>query len=293
MSTIQNRIMCPVCGGAVFMENTDKVNLCTYCASPILGADQSRNCANHTDVLATEVCHVCGDLICDECVEKRVGDYGGKLLTIVNCTKESCVAASEWARPLNEEYQRLANMDWADRSDNFILRITGIGAVVMMVFELVFILGMLYYQYFTPQGAVFPTMNLFPGIVVIVLMVIGNIFAAILLQTSLQVYLHDRQLMSGALLLIMLILEVAFLLWRGLYFNLLQLEDPTFLTVLLVAFIVGALLVFIGSLGAIYNGNKKRVQMKHVRRLLNLSIQKERQVLEASVATTQEPQKDQ
>ena len=285
--------MCPVCGGTVFMENTDKVNLCTYCASPILGTDQSRNCANHTDVLATEVCHVCGDLICDECVEKRVGDYGGKLLTIVNCTKESCVAASEWARPLNEEYQRLANMDWADRSDNFILRITGIGAVVMMVFELVFILGMLYYQYFTPQGAVFPTMNLFPGIVVIVLMVIGNIFAAILLQTSLQVYLHDRQLMSGALLLIMLILEAAFLLWRGLYFNLLQLEDPTFLTVLLVAFIVGALLVFIGSLGAIYNGNKKRVQMKHVRRLLNLSIQKEREVLEASVATTQEPQKDQ
>ncbi|TFG31574.1 hypothetical protein EU528_05805 [Candidatus Thorarchaeota archaeon] len=274
MSSAHSMIMCPVCGGQVIIENTDKVNLCSYCASPILGPDQSRNCTNHPDILATEVCHVCGDLICGECTEKRVGDYGGKLLTIVNCSKESCIAASEWARPLNEEYQSLANMDWADKSDNFILRITGIGAVVMMVFELVFILGMLYLQYFTSHSALLPKI-LFSGDIVIILMVLGNILAAILLQTSLQVYVHERQLVSGAILLVMLIVEVAYLLWRGLYFNLLFLEDPLFLTVLLLALLFGTLLVFVGSLGAIYVGNKKRVQMKNARKQLNLSIQHE------------------
>jgi len=267
--------MCPVCGGSVFLEHTDKVNLCTYCASPILGSNQGRNCSNHPDILATEVCHVCGDLICDECTEKRVGNYGGKLLTIVNCSKDSCIAASEWAKPLNEEYQRLANMEWADKYDNYILRITGVGAVVMMIFELYFILGMLYLQYLTSFGTSLPTLGLFPGIIVITLMVLGNILAAVLLQTSLQVYVHERQFTSGLLLLVVLIIEVAYLLWRGLFFNLLQLQDPLFLTVLLVAFLFGTLLVFIGSLGAIYIGNKKRIQMNNARHQLNLSIKRE------------------
>ncbi|MGY5878680.1 MAG: B-box zinc finger protein [Candidatus Thorarchaeota archaeon] len=273
-------LMCPVCGGSVPIEHSDKVNQCSYCASPILGPDQGRNCANHPDVLATEVCQVCGDLICGECTEKRVGDYGGKLLTIINCTKDSCVAASEWARPLNKEYQRLTNMDWADKSDNFILRITGAGAIIMMIFELVFILGMLYFQYFTPQGSLFPTAGLFPGFIIIILMVIGNIVAAIIMQTSLQVYVHERQLTSGAFLVFILAIEVVYLLWRGLYFNLLLLLDPTFLTILLVAFLFGTILVFIGSLGAIYNGNKKRVQMNKAMAQLNLSIQKEMKALE-------------
>jgi hypothetical protein len=266
--------MCPVCGGAVYIANSDKVNLCTYCASPILGPNQDKNCVNHNDIVATEVCHVCGDLICDECVERRVGDYGGKLLTIVNCTKDSCIAASQWAKPLNEEYQALTSMDWADRSDNFILRITGIGAVVMMVFELVFFLGMLYYQYFTSHAQYLPMMY-FPGDIVIILMVLGNILSAILLQTSLQVYVHDRQFVSGITLLILLIIEVAFLLWRGLYFNLLLIDDPTFLTILLIAFLTGTILVFFGSLAAIYIGNKKRLQMKRARHQLNLTIKRE------------------
>ncbi|TFG99724.1 hypothetical protein E4H12_01625 [Candidatus Thorarchaeota archaeon] len=274
MIDIHSKIMCPVCGGLVIMEHADKTNLCTYCASPILGTNQDRNCTNHPEILGTEVCHVCGNLICDKCTEKRVGDYAGKLLTIVNCSKDSCVAASEWARPLNEDYQRLTDMDWADRKDNIILRVTGIGAVVMMVFELVFILGMLYFQYFTSQGAIFPTMNLYPGIIVIILMVIGNTLAAVIMQMSLQVYVHERQLASGVSLLVMLIIEVAYLLWRGLYFNLLQLEDPRFLTILLVAFLFGTLLVFIGSLGAIYVGNKKRVQLNQARKQLNLQIRK-------------------
>ncbi|MGY5858111.1 MAG: B-box zinc finger protein [Candidatus Thorarchaeota archaeon] len=274
MSTVKGQIMCPVCGGTVFLEHEDKVNLCTYCASPVLGPNQSRNCTNHTNVLATEVCNVCGDLICDECTEKRVGNYGGKLLTIMNCTKESCVAASEWATPLNEDYQRLANMDWADKADNFILRITGAGAVVMMIFELFFILGMLYLQYFTTHGDLLPRIY-FSGDIIILLMVLGNILTAILLQTSLQVYVHDRQLVSGVILLIMLIIEVVFLLWRGLFFNLLLLEDPLFLTVLLGAFLFGAILVFMGSLAAIYIGNKKRKQMNRARHQLNLSIKQE------------------
>ena len=266
--------MCPVCGGTVFIEHEDKVNLCSYCASPVLGPNQEKCCVNHPDVLATEVCQVCGDLICDKCAEKRVGDYGGKLLTVVNCKKESCVSESQWAKPLNEEYQKLANFDWSDKADNFILRITGGGAVLMMVFELVFILGMLYFQYFTPQGALFPRAFL-PGDLVIILMIFGNVLAAVLLQTALQVYDHERQLGSGIFLFFLLAIEVTYLLWRGLYFNLLQLPDPLFLTIIFVAFLFGAILVFAGSLGAIYIGNKKRVQLKRARHLLNLTIQRQ------------------
>lgn len=274
MNQLQNKIMCPVCGGSVFIEHEDKVNLCSYCASPVLGPNQSKNCTNHTDVLATEVCHVCGELICDKCVEKRVGDYGGKLLTIVNCKKEDCVAESQWARPLNEEYQKLANMDWADKADNFVLRITGVGAVLIMVFELIFILGMLYFQYFTSHGVLLPRAYL-PGDLVIIHMIFGNILGAVLLQTALQVYDHEKQLVSGVLLFILLAIEVTYLLWRGLYFKLLLLEDPLFLNVIFIAFLFGAILVFVGSLGAIFIGNKKRVQMKRARRQLNLTVQRE------------------
>jgi hypothetical protein len=268
-------IRCPVCGGKVLIESDDKVSHCTYCASPVLGPSQSRDCVNHPGTLATEVCHVCGDLLCDECMQKRVGDYGGKLLTIVNCTKPTCVTESEWAKPLNKEYQHLANMDWADRADDIILRITGGGAVIMMVFELVFILGMLLMQYFTSFGSIFPQWPILgftiPGLPIIVLMVMGNLLAALLLQTSLQVYIHDREFTSGLFLLFVVVLESAFLLWRGLYFNLLQLPNPAFLLILLSAFIIGAFLVLVGSLGAIYIGNKKRIQMKKARVTLGLS----------------------
>jgi hypothetical protein len=275
LTTEADLISCPVCGGKVLIEFDDKVSHCGYCASPVLGPSQSRDCVNHPGILAKEVCNVCGDLLCEECLEKRVGDYGGKLLTIVNCTKSTCVAESEWANPLNEEYQRLANMDWADRSDNIILRITGGGAVIMMIFELFFILGMLYMQYFTSLGSLFPQWPIagitIPGLPVIVLMIMGNLLGALLLQTSLQVFVHDRQFTSGLLLLFLVVVESAFLLWRGLYFNLRQLPDPTFLMTLLSAFIVGAFLILVGSLGAIYVGNKKRIQMNRAKDKLGLS----------------------
>ena len=275
MSTTTDMISCPVCGGKVLVEFDDKVSYCGYCASPVLGPSQSRNCVNHPDVLAKEVCHICGNLLCEECTEKRVGDYGGKLLTIVNCMRPDCIAASDWARPLNEEYQRLANMEWADRADNVILRITGGGAVIMMIFELIFILGMLFMQYFTSLGSLFPTWEIadvvIPGLPIIVLMVLGNLLAAFLLQTALQVYVHERQLGSGVLLLFVLIIEAAFLLWRGLYFNLRQLPDPTFLLTLLSAFVIGAFLILVGSIGAIYIGNKKRIQLRRAREKLGLS----------------------
>ena len=275
MTTESDLISCPVCGGKVLIESDDKVSHCGYCASPVLGPSQSRDCVNHPGTLAKEVCNVCGDLLCEECLEKRVGDYGGKLLTIVNCTKPICMAESDWAKPLNEEYQNLANMDWADRADNIILRVTGGGAVIMMIFELFFILGMLYMQYFTSLGSLFPVWPIagiiIPGLPVIVLMILGNLLAALLLQTSLQVFVHDRQFTSGAFLLVILIIESGFLLWRGLYFNLRQLPDPTFLLTLLSAFIIGAFLILVGSLGAIYIGNKKRIQMKRAKDKLGLS----------------------
>jgi hypothetical protein len=275
LTTESDVIRCPVCGGEVLIESADKVSHCGYCASPVLGPSQNRDCVNHPGTLAKEVCNVCGDLLCEECIEKRVGDYGGKLLTIINCTKPSCVSASAWANPINEEYQRLANFDWADKSDNIILRITGGGAVIMMIFELFFILGMLYMQYFTSWGSLFPIWTVvgvtIPGLPVIVLMILGNLLGALLLQTSLQVFIHERQFTSGILLLFLLILESSFLLWRGLYFNLRTLPDPTFLLILLSAFILGAFLILVGSLGAIYIGNKKRIQIKRAKDKLGLS----------------------
>ncbi len=280
--TTQEQIMCPVCGGPVSVDQQDKVNRCEYCASPVLGPSQSRDCVNHPKVLAKEVCHVCGDLVCEDCIQKRVGEYGGKLLTIVNCEKQSCVAESDWAKPLNEEYQKLINMDWADKIDNVILRVTGFGAIIMMVFELIFFIGVIFYEYLTPWSippislAFSPTFVLGPAIMIpvtiLLLSILGNLLAAILLQSALQVFVHDRQLGAGLTLLVIIVLEVAHLLFRGVYFGLLTLPDPYFLPLMIGAFLFGTILVFFGSLMAIYVGNKKRVQFKNAREKLNLSV---------------------
>ena len=278
---VQRNILCPVCGGPVKIDHKDKVNRCEYCASPVLGPSQNRDCVNHPGVLAKEVCHVCGDLVCEECFQKRVGEYGGKLLTIVNCNKPSCVAESDWAKPLNEEYQRLANMDWADRIDNVILRVTGLGAIIMMVFELIFFIGIMYFQFVYPAWSM-PLVSLDLGsfvlgpaimipVTILLFSIFGNFLAAILLQSALQVYVHDRQLGAGVTLLIILVIEVAHLLFRGLFFNLLSLPVVFFLPLMIGAFLFGTILVFFGSLAAIYIGNKKRVQLKKVREQLNLS----------------------
>jgi hypothetical protein len=279
---VQERIMCPVCGGPVKIDQKDKVNRCEYCASPVLGPSQGRNCVTHPDVLAKEVCHVCGDLVCEDCMQKRVGEYGGKLLTIVNCDKASCIAESDWAKPLNEEYQKLANMDWADRIDNLILRVTGLGAIIMMVFELIFFIGVMYFQFLTPwsipQVSITITSSFVLGpvimipVTILLLSIFGNFLSAILLQSALQVYVHERQLGAGVTLLVILVIEVAHLLCRGLFFGLLTLTNPVFLPVMLGAFLFGTFLVFIGSLMAIYIGNKKRIQLKETREKLHLSI---------------------
>lgn len=274
---VQERILCPVCGGPVKVDQQDKVNRCEYCASPVLGPSQSRDCVNHPDVLAKEVCHVCGNLVCEECVQKRVGEYGGKLLTIVNCDKPACIAESEWAKPLNEEYQKLANMDWADRVDNLILRLTGLGAIIMMVFELIFFLGIMFYQFLTPWsipdisiGGLGPVIMI--PVTILLLSILGNLLAAILLQSALQVFVHERQLGAGITLLVILIIEVTHLLFRGLFFGLLTFPNPFFLPLLLGAFLFGTILVFIGSLMAIYTGNKKRIQLTKAREKLHLSL---------------------
>lgn len=268
----EGKILCPVCGGPVVVVRDDKVNRCEYCASPVLGPSQSRDCVDHPGTLATGVCHVCGDLICDECTEVRVGDYGGKLLTIKNCSKKSCRAESEWAKPLNIEYQRLTNMDWADRSDNIILRVNGLGAILMMVFELVFIITMLFLQYFSPHSGVLPS-YIFPGDAVVVISIIGNLVSALLLQTALQVYVHERQLGSGIALMAFLIIEAVLLIGRGLYFNLLTINEsiPWLVPLFLGAFGIAVLMVFFGSIAAIYNGYRKYRQFKQARYTLGLS----------------------
>lgn len=271
----EDYLVCPVCGGKVQVTYSDKVNRCEYCASPILGPDQDRNCVNHPDRLAVEVCHVCGELFCEECIEYRVADYGGKLFTIVNCTKPQCVAESQWAKPLNKEYQRLANMEWADRIDNVILRVTGLGAVLMMIFELVFIISMLYLQYFDPWGAATLPHFIFMGDIVIVLSILGNLLSAFLLQTSLQVYVHERQLGAGLMLLVLIIVEAAFLIFRGLYFNLRTIPYSWLLMTLFVAFSISVILVFFGALAAIGVGYKKYKQLKRAREALGLMTPKE------------------
>jgi DNA-directed RNA polymerase subunit RPC12/RpoP len=282
---VQGKILCPVCGGPVKVDQTDKVNRCEYCASPVLGPSQSRDCVNHPDVLAKEVCHVCGDLVCEDCIQKRVGEYGGKLLTIVNCDKPACIAESDWAKPLNEEYQKLANMDWADRIDNLILRLTGLGGIIMMVFELIFFIGIMYFNFLTPWNIPDVTLQLTSDFVIgpiimvpvtiLLLSIFGNLLSAILLQSALQVFVHERQLGAGVTLLVILVIEVAHLLFRGLFFGLLTLPNAIFLPLMLGAFLFGTILVFVGSLMAIYVGNKKRIQLKKTREKLNLSIKPE------------------
>ncbi len=263
-------ITCPVCGGRVEVKYSDKVNRCEYCGSPVLGPDQGRNCVNHPDRLAVEVCHVCGEIFCEECIEYRVADYGGKLFTITNCKKPECVAKSTWAKPLNKEYQRLANMDWADKIDNIILRVTGLGAVLMMIFELFFILSLLYLQYFTTWGLQSLPHFFFPGDEVILLSIIGNFLAAVLLQTALRVYIHEQQLGAGLMLLFLLIIESTFLIFRGIYFQLYGSPYSWYPLVLLAAFSMSVILVFFGSLAAIGVGYKKYRQLKRAREQLGL-----------------------
>ncbi len=269
----EGSILCPVCGGKVTVRFHDAVNTCLYCSSPILGPSQERNCVNHPDHLADGICHVCGDLVCEECLQKRAGTYGGKLFTVVNCTKEECIKESEWAPLINPRYQELANMDWADQLDNSILRVCGLGAVLMMIFELIFIISMLGIQYFTPWGTATPS-NIpyifFRGDMVIFLSLVGNLVSALLLQTALQVYVHERQLGAGIMLLVFLVLEVFWLLYRGWFFNLLSYPDRWYPTFLLGSFLMATLLVFVGSLMAIRNGWKKRNQLIEARKTLGL-----------------------
>lgn len=268
-----NHVLCPVCGGRIGIEHSDKVNRCEYCASPVLGPSQSRDCVNHPETLAKASCHACGDLICEDCMTTRIGDYGGKLLTLVHCEKPDCVAQSEWAKPLNKEFQALTNFDWADRIDNILLRVVGLGAVLMMVFELFFILSMLWIQYFDPWGRTVPSPIPFfivRGDSVVILNILGNALSAIILQTALQVYIHERQLSSGVFLLGFLILEAAFLVFRGIYFNLLAYPGTWLVPFLFAAFGVATLMIFFGSIGAIYVGSKKYNQIKGAKIQLGL-----------------------
>lgn len=267
-------IRCPVCGGAVKLGPADKVNRCEFCASPVLGRSQKKDCVNHKGRLAVAVCNVCGDLVCEECMEKRVGDYGGKLFTLTNCRKENCIAESNWARPVNPDYQRLTNMDWADSVDRAVFRVAGLGAMMMMVFELIFIVAMLYIQFFTSWGLTGSNIPYFfiRGDAVVILGILGNLVSAILLQTALQVYIHERELGSGVMLLVLLVVEVVLLLERGLFFNLMYYPSPYLVLILLAAFGSATLLAFAGALAAIAVGYEKYKQLKEARRILSLAV---------------------
>ncbi len=269
----QERILCPVCGGEVEFQTRDTVTRCTYCGSPVLGKNQDRMCVHHKDTLAKAVCNICGDLICELDMEKRVGNYGGKLFTVINCTKPKCIAQSDWARPINPQYERLTNMDWADNIDNSILRVSGLGALLMMIFELFFFISMIYIQFFTDWGLADPANIPFwfiRGDQVVVLSIIGNFISALILQTALQVYVHERQLGAGLMLFAFMLLDVLILLYRGLQFNLLLFPNQLYLAFLLGAFVFATLLLFVGSLFAIRIGWKKRNQLEDAKIKLGL-----------------------
>jgi len=136
---------------------------------------------------------------------------------------------------------------------------------------------MLYFQFLTPWSI--PAITFFElplwftmPLTLLLLSILGNLLSAILLQSALQVYIHERQLGAGITLLVILVIEVAHLLFRGLLFGLLSLPNPIFLPMLLGAFLFGTILVFIGSLMAIFVGNKKRKQLKDAREKLHLSL---------------------
>ncbi|MEM2142893.1 MAG: B-box zinc finger protein [Candidatus Thorarchaeota archaeon] len=267
-------ILCPVCGGRVQVTHRDKVNRCEYCGSPVLGSEQGRNCKNHPKTLAKGVCHVCGSLVCEECMEKRVGDYGGKLLTIVNCNDPACVSSSSWAKPLNVEYMRLTNMEWADKIDNAILRVSGLGGLLLMIFELGLILLMVYVQYFTQWGLAGTNIPFYfiRGDIMIVMGILGNLLSAIVMQTSLQTYIHERQLKSGVMLLFLIMMEIVYLLVRGLVFNLRNFPSVYLLPTLIAAFGVAVLLVLFSAVAAIVVGYKKRRQIKRAMLTLGLTM---------------------
>jgi hypothetical protein len=152
----------------------------------------------------------------------------------------------------------------------------------MMVFELIFFIGVMYFQFLTPWSipsfSIQITSSFVLGPVIMIPLTIllfsifGNFLSAILLQSALQVYVHERQLGAGVTLLVILVIEVAHLLFRGLFFGLLTLQNDYFLPLMLGAFLFGTILVFIGSLMAIYVGNKKRIQLKETRVKLNLTL---------------------
>jgi len=148
----------------------------------------------------------------------------------------------------------------------------------MVVFELVFVLCMLYVQYFTSWGLTTDPIPNIPyffvrGDTVVLFCIIGNLLSALLLQTALQVHVHERQLGAGILLMLLLVTEVGFLLGRGLLFNLRFYPSLYLIPFFLGAFVIATLMVFGGALLAIGVGFKKRKQLKRARETLGLSGQ--------------------
>jgi hypothetical protein len=164
-------------------------------------------------------------------------------------------------------------MEWADKADNSILRVSGLGGVLMMIFELVMILALFLFQYiasWTPGTDLVQFIQ--TGAIMVTLGIGGNLLAAVILQTALQTYVHERQLGSGLMLLGLLIIEVIYLLFRGLFFDLLNFPNQFFLPLLLAAFLSATLMVFLGALAAIGIGYKKRKQFNNARKTLGLQL---------------------
>jgi hypothetical protein len=132
---------------------------------------------------------------------------------------------------------------------------------------------MLYSQFFT-EWSLTPYSDAFSlfmaGVSIVLLGITGNLLSAVLLQTSLQVYIHERQLASGLMLIVILVIEVALLLFRGWYYDLLHFTSTWLPLFLLAAFLFSTILVFVSSLLAIGVGVKKYYQLKSARESLGL-----------------------
>ncbi len=254
---IEREAKCPVCGGTIHIRRADSLTRCPYCGSLVLGNEQKRTCKNHPDRKADGVCSVCNNLFCSDCLEKRVGEYGGKFFTIFVCKDPSCQTAVSWTTPVDEKLTRLASFDWADRYDNWIVKSAGIGGILLVFLELFMFFVFSYLRYWSSWGMSHLSMWYVVGFTFL-----GTFIAAILLQVALQVYDHNTQFSSGVLTIVLTVLYYIFWTLRFEYFNFISYPNPLLWVMLEAVFLFSViLLITAGTISAIV-GRKKQKQLK-------------------------------
>ncbi len=259
-SVESRQALCPVCGATITINRTDELARCSYCGSLVLSPDHKRTCKNHPDRKADGVCSVCHNLFCNECLEKRVGEYGGKIFTLFVCKDPKCQAEVSWATPVNDQMERLASFDWADRYDNWAMKSAGVGGILLVFLELAMFFIFTYLRYFTAWGK----SNLSMWYIV-PFAFIGTFIAAILLQIALQVYDHKMQFSARVMTAILTVLYYIFWTERFEYLKLVSYPEPLLWVTLESIFLLTIILLFTSAIISIIVGHKKKKQLVKLR----------------------------